>query len=179
MNLLIEAGVDKVLSLRSINEETILQIEQFLTANKQIVNKLNCCYSEWYKQQECFQFLPGHRTIILAIPNQIKEMLAGKSLGKSHLKQNEVSDEELKNHLIKNLLKFTGKIGFPISSEIVSQSNLHDFERGSIEKYVAKVRFSCPFCNKSFSVVYKQFWMSSNVTKHLKTHITSETQNTV
>lgn len=176
VKLLTAAGFDTILSLSGIDEEKIKEIEVFLTSNKQFVNELKCCQSEWYKELEHFQFLPGHKAIILALPEKIKEMTTEKSKSKLCLNQNNsAQDEELKQHLIKNLIAFSGKAGFQLPQQAISEANIHEFERGSDDNvFVAKCRFSCPFCSKNYSVIYKKNWQSSNVTAHLRKHIDAQ-----
>lgn len=176
VKLLTAAGFDTILSLSGIDEEKIKEIEVFLTSNKQFVNELKCCQSEWYKELEHFQFLPGHKAIILALPEKIKEMTTEKSKSKLCLNQNNsAQDEELKTHLIKNLIAFSGKAGFQLPQQAISEANIHEFERGSDDNvFVAKCRFSCPFCSKNYSVIYKKNWQSSNVTAHLRKHIDAQ-----
>lgn len=75
MKILINAaGYDTLYALSEINEEKIKEIEFFLTSNIHLVKKLTCCRSDHYKQLETFEFLPGHRAIIMALPDQIKKM---------------------------------------------------------------------------------------------------------
>lgn len=179
-HLMVRAGYDSILSLSQINENKVAEIENFLNTNRQIISELKCCHTAWYQNMENFIFLPGHKSIILSLPDQIKAMTE-KTMEKtnpiSKSKRNKVqSDEELINHLVSNLQEFTKnqaeKAGFEMTTEVISPINIHHFERTSnTDSFVAKCRFSCPFCSKSYAVAYKKFWMSSNVTTHLKMHI--------
>lgn len=72
--LLSAAGYDTSLSLSQIDEEKIVDIENFLNTNKRYVGKLKCCYSKHYKDLEIFKFLPGHKAILKTIPSQIEEL---------------------------------------------------------------------------------------------------------
>lgn len=172
-----------------INEEKILEIEIFLTAHYDYVNDLQCCQSEHYKKLEVFHFLPGHRTLILSIPDQIQQMLRAESATHAATPQNsaeshslntlktqrihERTDEELKSNLINNLINYAEKNGYQFPDGIISERNMHGFERGlnhglNVDNYICKCRFSCPFCEKIFPLKFKSFWMSSNVTAHMK-----------
>lgn len=70
-------------------------------------------------------------------------------------------------------MKYSEKAGQQFPDGVISENNIHDFERGMDEdNYLCKCRFSCPFCERTIPIVHKTFWMSSNVTQHLKMHIT-------
>lgn len=179
-SLLIDAGYDTILSLNEMDDAKIKKVEDFLNANKQFVNKLKCCYSEHYKQLEKFEFLPGHKSIILALPNQIKEN-QDKQIKKSRKQRHDLlSNEELQQQLIKSLTNFlkiqAEKANLEIPEDVISEANIHNFETETNgNDFLCTCRFSCPFCSKTYSVNYKTFWMSSNVTKHLKTHVNPST----
>lgn len=175
------------MSVTGIDEGSIKKIEDFHNSNKQYINKLDCCYSEHYKQLENFELLPGHKYIILNIPKQMKE-IQNKKIEKKNNKhdnmerkktRNLLSNEELQAKLVKNLVdysKYQGKIvNFEIPDNVLSEANIHDFRRESNgNDFLCKCRFSCPFCSKTYSVIYKKYWMTSNVTNHLKNHITEQ-----
>lgn len=180
-SLLSDAGYDTLSRLKNIDEEKVKCVEEFLAANKTLVDKLKCCHSSVYKQLEHFQFLPGHKTVIMSLPDEIREMernnMRNKESSPKNIKKNSLSDEELKENLIKNLTTASGKAGFQIPRGIISELNLVEFERFPEDNVnVCKCRFSCPFCSKTFSLIYKTFWMSSNATKHLKTHVSATQQ---
>lgn len=82
-----------------------------------------------------------------------------------------LSDEDLLKTLIANLIKFSEKAGFELVG-IITKANISQFERGLAESnFLAKCRFTCPFCPKVLPVTYKAYWMSSNIMKHLKDHL--------
>lgn len=166
-----------------MDETTIKKTEDFINSNKQYINKLYCCYSEYYKQLDHFEFLPGHKSIILAIPNQIKEYKNKNIEKRRNMGRKEtpslLSNEVLRGKLIKNLMVYSkehgSKSGFQMPDNVISEANIHDFESESNgNEFLCKCRFSCPFCTKTFSVIYKKFWMTSNVTKHLKMHMNQQ-----
>lgn len=67
------SAYDSLNVLKELNEEKIVEIEKFISDNKDIVNSLECCHSEKYKQQKNFKFLPGHRAILLSVQKKILE----------------------------------------------------------------------------------------------------------
>lgn len=173
-SILNDAAYDSFSSLAGLDANKMKELEEFVTANKELVNKLKCCNSTYYKGLNDFKFLPGHKTVILSLPGDIKELEAKKSNSKK-TKKKFSSDEDAKMMLIKNLRAVSAKSGITLPQNVLTEVNLIDFERGSEESnFIYKCRFSCPFCNKTFGVIYKKFWMSSNATKHLKTHLLSQ-----
>lgn len=164
-NLLIAAGYDINSSLENLNASKIQEMEEFLDGNE-LIGKLECCYSTEYKAMIKFRFLPGHKAIILAIPNMLRSK-----------KSSVLTDQELKSDLIKKLMSSMGmyarKVGISMPNDMLSESNICDFHRPNEKDFVCQCRFSCPFCHKSFQLEYKTFWRSSNAWKHLKCHLDS------
>lgn len=180
--LLKKAGYDRLNSLSKIDTARITEIELHLDNNREWINDLKCCNSEYYKQLTVFQFLPGHRATILDIPEQIQQMcgivgaVSGvKSVAALNSTKTQRSDDDIIQNLVSNMLKFAEKLNFPLDAEIISAKNVNDFKHGTMsDDFVYKCRFSCPFCSTVFPLKYKTFWMSSNLTKHLKKHISYE-----
>lgn len=177
-SLLIDAGYNTILSLNEFNEAKIKTIEDFLNANKQHISKLKCCYSQHYKELEVFAFLPGHKSVILSLANQAKqyqERISNSTYSTQHKRSANhhslMTDAQLKTKLLQNLRRYSKTISPDTPSEAYSEANIQEFERISSGNSVCKCVFTCPFCVKKFSLIYKTFWMSSNATKHLKTHL--------
>lgn len=161
--LLICAGFDTISSLSNLNEKSIVEIEQYLSTKKGVIAKLNCCYSDEYKNLEKFEFLPGHKAIILAIP----DMLFVRKLHRNY------SDQDLKNMLINKLttasVNAARKKGFQFAEGTISEANLIRFHRPKDGKnIVSKCSFSCPFCSKVYALTYKTYWKTNNAWTHLK-----------
>lgn len=71
-HILCESGFENALSLKLITEDHINEIEKYIhTSRETILNGLNCAHANIYKNQTIFQFLPGHRIIILKWPATI------------------------------------------------------------------------------------------------------------
>lgn len=163
---MISTGYNINSNLANLNKEKIDEIEQYLNSNKNVIDNLDCCYSEVYKRMDIFRFLLGHKALILAIPDMV---------GVSK-KEHSLSDQELKDDLIKKLIAATGKSGFCLPAGIISESNLLQFHRTMNERdTVCKCIFSCPFCSKKYTIKYKTFWITVNAWKHLRTaHIQNQ-----
>lgn len=158
-------------SLRQINPEKLLRIESFLNTKKEYIADLQCCYHDHYKSLDEFEFLPGHKDLILGIPSQIEQLYESKQV---RGRKATISDDELKNNLTNNLLNYTEKIGLLVGDNAISHVNVHNFRRGTdSDSFLCKCLFICPICAKSFTVTHKKYWATSNVTAHFKEHYNS------
>lgn len=170
--LLISAAYNDCATLSRIDAEKLCSIESFLNKNKGYISQLDCCYAAHYKRLEVFEFLPGHKDLILAIPSLLPQMKG--SISPYSLKRNKktLSDDELKNKLISNLLHYAENIGLEIEDGKITHVNIHNFQRSANENdFLCKCGFICPFCAKVFKLTYKTYWGSSNVTTHFKEHM--------
>lgn len=168
--LLVKSAYNSLSTLRQINSDKLANIESFLNNNKQYIAQLDCCYHEHYKGLNTFEFLPGHKDLILGIPSQIERLNGGKQMSR---KTASISDDELQDNLVSNILNYTEKIGLIMGDNVISQINIIDFRRGTDKDgFTAKCRFICPLCAKTFTVTRKTYWATSNVTKHFKEHVT-------
>lgn len=135
------------MSLKEMNEIKIVEIEKFLTENKQIIHELECCYSKYYKQLDTFTFLPGHRSIILTIPEKlIRSKIESRS------------NEELKKLLIDGLMACSGRAGCEFPEGAISELNIQNFGRIEKNGVVCQCRFTCPFCIKSYFIKFTTYW---------------------
>lgn len=132
-----------------------------------------------------FGFLPGHRSIILNIPNQIVAMREEKernhhgnprsstqnSRTNKFDAKKALSDQCLKSKLISNLGNFIQKQPECNIPNLIKDVHIEDFQRGAnTDNYVCKCKFICPFCEKKIPAIFKHFWQSSNICSHLKSH---------
>lgn len=72
-SMLTSCEFDRLTSLNGIDHNDLIEIEDFLNANRQIINAWNCCNSEYYKNQSQFKLLPGHKHAILQMKHHISE----------------------------------------------------------------------------------------------------------
>lgn len=173
-SLLIESAYNELANLRRIDPEKLRNIESFLDKKKELISNLNCCYADHYKTLDVFEFLPGHKDLILAIPSLIQ----GMNTDSNRRSKKTLSDDELKKKLIENLLNYAENISLSIPIGILSDVNIVEFRRDINEDdFVCNCRFICPLCSKVFKLQYKTYWRSSNVTTHFKDHKTLENTN--
>lgn len=82
------------------------------------------------------------------------------------------SQEELELAITLSLDTFLQKQGLP--AKLITNINIVNFVSKSEDgKDVHKCGGSCMFCSKIIGAVHRGYWMTSNVTKHLKEHIKS------
>lgn len=167
-----------MLALSELDHGKLLAIEEHINKHHELVTSTKCCYSEMYKEQEKFSFLPGHKATVLGIAEQVKRMkneefMAQKRAPKPKKFQ---SENALKCSLVCRLAKYSTKLGFPMPDGVISERNIRDFKHNNVNKTYRCV-FSCPFCDKTIPIIYKTFWMTSNATTHVKFHVDKFKQN--
>lgn len=163
-----ECAYDTKSSLLLLNEEKIGAIEKHLAQyGKNVIDGLDCCFSNVYQSQERFHLLPGHVTSILAIPDRIRQsdMNKQKRNPKGEFKKL-LTSAELKKLLLNRLNHSVSKYGFdhPFEDEnitdvrtIILNNDLH-----------AKCIVHCFTCTTVFEIPFKGHWQTSNVLRHVK-----------
>lgn len=177
-SLLSSTGYNTLFSISVLNADKIEEIEEFINKDRSLLASLNCCYAKYYQAQQKFEFIPGHKNVLLTLPSKVAEMKeAMKKDGKAKNnpvtnKEANITEEDAKLHLITKLQIYMNKLGFDLPKEdSISESNILEFARGTVnDDFVFKCKFSCLFCTKVVPLQYKTFWTSSNVTTHLKSH---------
>lgn len=76
--LLVKSAYNSFSTLRQLDSDKLIKIESFLNTKKEYIADLDCCYHEHYKGLDSFEFLPGHKDLILSIPSQIEQLNGGK-----------------------------------------------------------------------------------------------------
>lgn len=75
-NILSWCGYGTMISLQTISSESILQIEKHVNVHcLEMIQQLDCCHSEFYKQKIIFELLPGHRDLIIALSKIMSDHL--------------------------------------------------------------------------------------------------------
>lgn len=161
-----------------IDEAALTKLEDHINGRRELLASVKCCYANEYQSQDEFRFLPGHKAMILGMRGQIDRMKESGQTKQYKLPKTKSlakpakTDDELKSALIKILFEYPAKRGMPLPVNTISERNIVDFQT-TVQKdeKVIKCMFSCPFCPKAISIQYKNYWMSSNATKHLKHHV--------
>lgn len=162
-----------MISLRAIDENAVMQLEEHVTKNPGCLSELSCCFSDFYKNQDAFSFMPGHKAAILGIPRRIEEIESQKSRTR---KRKLRTLDDLQAMLIAQLNAYPAKIGFVLPEPIVTERNLVNVncEKQADDSLVVDCGFSCPFCAKVSNVKFKKYWWTSNATRHLKMHVVEQ-----
>lgn len=67
-----------------MNETRLLEIEDFIESRlRENINKLQCCFSDYYREKRPFKFLPGHRIQIQVLSEKLREYQSNKFLESS------------------------------------------------------------------------------------------------
>lgn len=73
--ILSTSGYDSLPSIQELCENKLNEIEKYISDfGSSVINELNCCHSQEYKNQTQFRLLPGHRTLLSILPRKINEM---------------------------------------------------------------------------------------------------------
>lgn len=74
--ILTKCGFNSVFSVKNITPESVVQIEKHINLHGlDLIQTLDCCHHEYYKGQNVFKFLPGHKDVILSLPGFAVQML--------------------------------------------------------------------------------------------------------
>lgn len=66
--ILSACAYETLVSLNGISLKSVESIEEHINNSCQTtIQDLDCCYSDYYKNQEKFKLLPGHRDLLLAL----------------------------------------------------------------------------------------------------------------
>lgn len=75
IKLLLECGYSCSATIQEMSSEDINDIELYIEENlKHIVEDLECCHSDAYRNQKKFRFLPAHRKFVQSLKSRIKQM---------------------------------------------------------------------------------------------------------
>lgn len=167
--ILTETGFDNKISISTLNEKNIEEIEKYVNKKKDILQN-----SKVYTESDVFEFKPGHRSLILSLPKKFAEYTQSeknKPKSNNNLK-NSKSDDQLKNELISKLEIFSTKrkLNLKFTPNFVT-----DFIK---ENHCYRCRIKCPLCPKKFTCTYVSHWAASNFEAHVKSHITSNPTKT-
>lgn len=151
-DILTSTGFDNELSISSINSDSVSDIEKFVSENKHLLK--DTIYEK--SCESSFKFLPGHRRLLLLLPNRFSEY---KNLKRTKQTRKGKDGEVLQDELLEKL----NKVSYLKNAGVkLSKTNVIEFSDDN------KCRVKCPLCSKIFACIYKSYWMISNIKRHWK-----------
>lgn len=165
-----------------LDTNTIADLENYISdVREEVIAGLDCCYAQTYKNQSRFRFLPGHKTCILSMPNQIKSMDATKKKKSKPMLEFKklLTPAELKKILLTSLNRSVVKLG--VEKDAYDEIHLGDVQSIVIDNdFTSKCTVQCFMCNIAINALYKGSWSTSNILRHLKEkHLKIGTSNEI
>lgn len=168
-------GFDSELSLKEINEKTIESIEQTVTENLnsnnlELVSGLKG--SVYEGKPLPFNFLLGHRVLILSIPEKVQLLQKSKSnkrfpIGNASETENVEKNRSVdayKKALLLKLKNYAKK--FSLNFE-VKENHIKNFSQVN---NVIRCNVKCCFCDTRIPCTFITYWNIGNLTKHIRNH---------
>lgn len=98
IHILKESGFDTNASLSSINEQSISEIEQYVSEERTILKGTS------YENCDRFKFKPGHKSLIMSIPHELKLLSETENSDNEHFLQNKPIDVSDFSFVLQNLI---------------------------------------------------------------------------
>lgn len=179
------AGYDNAISLGNFDESDVLIVQDNADKNlKELTKKYQA-----YNSMQQFEFLPGHKKLLLSLPKKIEEYLKEKA--KENLKRDnaKVADSsaepvfnglsdlngDQKSAVIEKLLSKINKsvLGFELTGQFTEKdivSEIVSYKHSTSKKLAYRCTVKCIFCEKIFPCTLNGYWQISNFEKHIKSH---------
>lgn len=124
-NILNLTAYDSINSLKCLNKEKICEIEQYVSEfGLSLLNELDCCHSEKYKNKTSFKFLPGHRSILMSLATYAQK-ISEVNIDQKVVKSTDQCDESY-SIVLRELIK---------SAQINDKKSKHQANYSDIIKY--------------------------------------------
>lgn len=167
-NILLNAGYDSTIVLSIITEKDIEIIENFVNSDFSVLN--NSSYNS-SKDNFCFKFKPGHKQLILNLPNLVNECIKNKKV-LSVNEQNKKSfihlskdEDQLKQELVSKVSNYFEKRSLSVQ---LDAENIFEFHQNE-KKF--RCKFLCPLCDVKIGCEFITYWVISNLQNHIKSHL--------
>lgn len=160
--ILIQTAFDSTAALRTLNKNSIGQIEQFIDEHIECLNETTYLDEIGQLKTKPFKFLPGHESLILNIPKEVNDHLAKKKQVKSARKSDIPPVEDLKLLFAEQIKKYCAKKNIELAS-----NSLDDFCEIFHANNRIKCLAKCWFCSFKVSCIYDSCWRASNYYKHI------------
>lgn len=158
-----------------LDTKKIAEIEADVAENgEEMIAQLDCCNSTTYRNQRNFRFLPSHKSLILSIPDAIREMdVVVKKKRRTMLEFKKLlTSTELKEMLLVRLNQNADKFGFEMGAW--KEDKLSDVTTIIINnELTGKCSVQCFKCAVTINAIYKGYWVTGNIMRHIKTHRSS------
>lgn len=186
VTLLKECGHNFMSTLRDFDAQNLQECEEYINLIlRDLIDSLECCNADTYKNQAVFKFLPAHRNLLLGLPAKI-QIMKGVHPNRRVLRPNqnppvEIRDEnqqdenendisdQLHKDLQQKLSEFGAKHGME-SVENMPLANITNVVFRFGENVTGECRIKCPYCENSYKVKYDKNWKLSNIYKHFRDH---------
>lgn len=186
IDILSSAGYDCALSLAELDESDIKNIETFVSKNENILK------DSAYAVDEIFEFLPGHRKLLLVLKKKAiefiennKKKVTNKSENTNSL-ANSIEEVELLtgDEIVALKIKLVEKLNRRITSYGLNVVFTEENIISSIDAYISqssrnsrasyKCIVKCVSWEKLVPCTHNKHWETSNFETHLKKHIQPE-----
>lgn len=157
------SGFDNALSILELKASDIADIEKCVNENKNIFKNSNI-----YSSSEQFVLKPGHRALILSLPDKFKEFydsLKGKKPLEKPVERK--SESELTHELIEKLESYLYNFNYNVKFGTDSVTDFGSDNKGQN----ISCRVKCPFCEKKLIVNYVKHWILGNIERHFRIDI--------
>lgn len=169
--ILISTGFDTAISLQSIRKATIEELERIITNNTDLLKNTEYLNETGNLKKTPFKFMLGHETLILNLPNDVKEYLTRNK----KQKEKEIPQiDELKLMFIERIKNFLRDHNINLTQ------NTEDLTKFEITGKVVKCAVKCPLCSNKVNCMFNSTWKISNYCKHIKSCVKKvETQRQI
>lgn len=164
--ILLQSAYDTKSALQTLDIQSIEFIEGHIEENREILS------GSVYENKKPFKLLPGHKGLILAIPQKIGKLHSDKkTLNKNKQERQIVSfdDDQIelqKKELIAKLEHFCK------NTELHLELNVSDICELKVTDDRITCLVCCPYCQAKYSCFKKilKHWAVSNIESHFKKH---------
>lgn len=179
--ILTTVGFDTKTALKSMNNQCITSIENFVNQNKSHFQ--DTLKGTKYENAENFKFLPGHCALILSLPQYVEALSSKNRRGKKrkhcetldHPQSNNADhpdadiinniDDSVKILLINKINNYAMKKKLNIK---IDDNSILNFRH---ENNSYKCSVQCSVCEKTVPCQYVKHWVCGNFETHIKKHL--------
>lgn len=173
-NFLTVCGYNSALAFKSVDENSLSNLENYIEVHHR---KTVDDFPE-YVDIKPFEFLPGHRSLIVGIKTELSDIQSKKKqkVMKSTKPSRNEDENELRSSLVNQMTTYASGIGLGLDFSVsVQDMNLEKVE----ELTLAVCKVVCPACNRIFTIRYNKNWKICNIYRHLRTHVENSSKQTI